>query len=249
MRPPRSVISIAASRAGTAPEQSTTIPAPPPVSPRTALAKSFFSGSGAWVSNPCAAAGGELADQRVEPERAADQRRRRPDRAVADHHKSFARPRVPAIERVQPDRQRLQHRADFVADVVGQRHRAVGGEADQRGEGAVGGQPDRAAVDALVVAALDAGLALAAAPAGVGRHPVAGLHLVDALSDRGDHAGELVPQRHRRCLPGQRVGLLRPDREVVSKLGQVGAADAAIGDFHLDHSGPERQRQLDVLEP
>ena len=138
---------------------------------------------------------------------------------------------------------------DLVADPVGQRHRAVGGEADQRREAAVGGEADRAAQAAEVVAAGDAGLADPAAPAGVGGDPVADRDLGHALADGGHDRGELVPQRHRRFLPGQRVRPAGADREGLAVLADVGAADAAEADLGLDHPRPERKRQLDLVEP
>ena len=150
---------------------------------------------------------------------------------------------------MQPDRQRLEQGAGLVADLVGQRHRAVGGEADERREGAVGGEADRAAVEAEVVVAGDAGLALVAAPAGVGGDAVAGRDLGDALADRGDHRGELVAEGDRRLLPGQRVGAAGADREGGAELGDVGAADAGVAHLGLDHARPERQLQLDLVEP
>jgi len=150
---------------------------------------------------------------------------------------------------VQRHRQRLQQRPGLVADRVGQRHRAVGGEADQRREAAVGVETDRAAEAAEVVAAGDAGLADAAAPAGVGGDAVARLDPLDALADRGHDRRELVAEGDRRLLPGQRVVAAGPDREGGAELGDVGAADAAVGDLGLDHSRPERQLQLDLVEP
>ena len=39
------------------------------------------------------------------------------------------------------------------------------------------------------------------------------------------------------------------DREGGLELGDVGAADAGEGDLGLDHARPERQLQLDLVEP
>ena len=188
-------------------------------------------------------------DERLEPERPGDQRRAGADRAVADHDHPLARPGAAAVEGVEADGERLEQGADLVAYLVGQRHRAVGGEADERGEGAVGGEADRAAEAAEVVAARDAGLAAVAAPAGVGGDAVAGPDLGDALADRGDDGGELVAEGDRRLLPGQGVHAAGADREGGLELGDVGAADAGSTHLRLDHSRPERQLQLDVVEP
>ena len=156
MRPPRGVISSAASSAGAAPEQSTMTSAPPPASPRTAWRRRG-SPSGSWAVEALGrgpgpppgwrsnTSGSSRAPARPAPCRA--------DRAVADDHEAFAAPRAAALERVQPDGQRLEQRPDLVAHPAGQRHRAVGGEADQRREGAVGGEADRAAEHAVVVLA------------------------------------------------------------------------------------------------
>jgi len=58
-----------------------------------------------------------------------------------------------------------------------------------------------------------------------------------------------VAEGDRRLLAGEGVHAAGPDREGVAELGDVGPADAGAAHLRLDHSRPERQPQLDVVEP
>ena len=128
-------MSGAASSAAGTPLASTTIWAPPPVRSRTErvdvapLALGDVDGV-AQLLGPRAPLGTRLADEHVEPHRrrhlSAVQAPIGPKPSTTTR---LARARVHALERVQADGQRLQQRADTVGHLVGQRHRAVGGEA------------------------------------------------------------------------------------------------------------------------
>ena len=155
--------------------------------------------------------GGARRRARSSPSARRDQRGAGADRAVAEHDQALARAGAAAVERVQADGERLEQRADLVAHRVGQRHRAVGGEADQRREGAVGGEADRAARGGRGCSAPETQASHSlAAPAGVGGDAVARREASTPSPTAVITRGELVPERDRRLLAGERVG--RPGR-------------------------------------
>ena len=61
------------------------------------------------------------------------------------------------------------------------------------------------------------------------------VHVGHLVADRGDDAGELVPDDQRHVLAGERVRVGRWDEDgAVVVLMQVGAADPVAADLHLD---------------
>ena len=104
----------------------------------------------------------------------------------------------------------------------------------------------------IVVAEVrQAAQAVAAAPAEDerhDRHAVAGGGARDALADRDDLAGELVPEDLRVLRAGQRVRLGGRDDRAGDVLVQVGAADAARRDPDRELARARRGRLGDVLD-
>ena len=160
--------------------------------------------------------------------RAGDLERDEADRAVADD-----RDRIAEADAGRPDGPDgnlggLDERGLVVADRIGEPDARPSRNPDVLGQAAVAVEADRGPRDAQRVLVPAAVPALAAEEADLRCHAIADGEPLDARPDRHDLARELVAERHRRLLAGQRIRVVDGDDDgAVAVLLEIGPADAA----------------------
>lgn len=163
---------------------------------------------------------------------AGHQNHQRADRAAAGDQDALAEEGTGLLAGMQAHRERLGDRGFGERQLVRDRHRLRRIDRDELAKAALHMRKahraaEEAHVEALVAEAFLAMQALAARLARIDRNAGAGLYRSDTVTDGRDHAGDLVPQRHR---------LLDADdaEAAVMVVVQVGAANTAISDLDAD---------------